>query len=109
MRGLSRRSAGTGTARPQVVARSLRTTGGVSLRAATTVSASFSTVNFPLTVTRAGAGTGTVTSAPAGISCGADCTESYAQNTAVTLTANKDAATSPWRTATAYDSLPLWS
>ena len=30
-----------------------------------------------LTVTRAGSGTGTVTSTPAGINCGADCTEPY--------------------------------
>lgn len=59
----------------------------VQMTAARAVTASFSTVNFPLTVTRAGAGTGTVTSAPAGISCGTDCAESYAQNTAVTLTA----------------------
>ncbi len=42
---------------------------------------------FPLTVTKAGAGTGTVTSAPAGINCGVDCGESYAQGTVVTLTA----------------------
>jgi hypothetical protein len=40
-----------------------------------------------LTVTRAGAGSGTVTSAPAGIACGADCTESYAPGTVVMLTA----------------------
>ena len=40
-----------------------------------------------LTVTRAGAGGGTVTSAPAGIACGADCTERYAPGTVVTLTA----------------------
>ena len=59
----------------------------VQMTAARAVTASFSTVNFPLTVTRAGAGTGTVTSAPAGISCGTDCAESYAQYTAVTLTA----------------------
>lgn len=59
----------------------------VSMTAARAVTASFSTVSFPLTVTRAGAGSGAVTSAPAGISCGTDCTETYAQNTAVTLTA----------------------
>ena len=40
-----------------------------------------------LTVTRAGPGGGTVTSAPAGIACGADCTERYAPGTVVTLTA----------------------
>jgi hypothetical protein len=38
-----------------------------------------------LTVTLAGAGSGTVTSTPAGISCGADCTESFAPGTAVQL------------------------
>ncbi|HEY6926209.1 MAG TPA: S8 family serine peptidase, partial [Steroidobacteraceae bacterium] len=40
-----------------------------------------------LTVTMQGMGTGTVTSAPAGINCGTDCTESYQPNTQVTLTA----------------------
>jgi uncharacterized repeat protein (TIGR02543 family) len=40
-----------------------------------------------LTVTRVGTGSGTVTSAPAGITCGADCTQSYSTDTVVTLTA----------------------
>ena len=40
-----------------------------------------------LTVTVMPAGSGTVSSVPAGISCGADCSETYALNTAVTLTA----------------------
>jgi hypothetical protein len=40
-----------------------------------------------LTVTKAGTGTGTVTSSPAGISCGSDCSESYASGTSVTLAA----------------------
>lgn len=42
---------------------------------------------FPLAVLKAGTGQGTVTSAPAGIDCGADCGESYAQGSVVTLTA----------------------
>ena len=42
---------------------------------------------YGLTVSRAGTGTGTVTSAPAGINCGADCTEAYGSSTVVTLTA----------------------
>ncbi|HET9317661.1 MAG TPA: carbohydrate-binding protein, partial [Vicinamibacteria bacterium] len=42
---------------------------------------------FPLTVTKAGSGSGTVTSSPAGINCGSDCSESYAGGTNVTLTA----------------------
>ena len=40
-----------------------------------------------LSVALAGAGSGTVTSTPAGIACGSDCTEGYAPGTAVTLTA----------------------
>lgn len=40
-----------------------------------------------LTVTRSGLGTGTVTSAPAGISCGTACSATYLDGTAVTLTA----------------------
>jgi hypothetical protein len=40
-----------------------------------------------LTVTTAGPGTGTVTSAPAGISCADDCTGTYSRGTQVTLTA----------------------
>lgn len=42
---------------------------------------------YPLTVTRAGTGSGTVTSSPAGIACGTDCADSYASGTALTLTA----------------------
>ncbi len=44
-----------------------------------------------LTVTRNGTGTGTVTSSPAGINCGSDCTHTYVENTVVTLTANAGA------------------
>ncbi len=40
-----------------------------------------------LTVAKAGNGAGTVTSNPAGIACGADCTQPYSQGTSVTLTA----------------------
>ncbi|HSB67815.1 MAG TPA: choice-of-anchor tandem repeat GloVer-containing protein, partial [Candidatus Methylomirabilis sp.] len=50
----------------------------------------------PLTVTREGTGTGSVTSSPAGIACGATCTAAYVPNTVVTLTANPD-ATSTFR------------
>lgn len=42
---------------------------------------------FTLTVTKAGSGSGTVTSSPAGINCGTACSEPYASNTGVTLTA----------------------
>jgi len=39
-----------------------------------------------LEVVKSGNGNGTVTSSPAGINCGADCTEDYAQDAIVTLT-----------------------
>ncbi|MBA3393312.1 MAG: DUF4215 domain-containing protein [Deltaproteobacteria bacterium] len=42
---------------------------------------------FALSVNRNGTGTGTVSSAPAGINCGTDCSEIYLLNQMVTLTA----------------------
>ena len=51
-------------------------------------SGSGSTATFNLTVVTDGPGTGTVTSAPAGIDCGTDCSESYTENTVVSLTAS---------------------
>ena len=53
------------------------------------ITATFATnlTNFLLTVTKAGTGSGTVTSAPTGINCGSDCTENYTSGTSVTLTA----------------------
>ena len=43
-----------------------------------------------LSVDRSGAGNGSVSSSPAGIDCGADCSETYDYGTAVTLTATAD-------------------
>ncbi len=43
--------------------------------------------SFNLAVTKSGTGTGTVTSSPAGINCGADCSETLVDGTSVTLTA----------------------
>jgi len=42
---------------------------------------------FALTVNKNGTGSGTVTSSPTGINCGATCSASFAQGTTVTLTA----------------------
>lgn len=47
----------------------------------------FTTVGVLLTVSRAGSGSGTVTSSPAGISCGATCSDRYPHGTPVGLTA----------------------
>lgn len=44
-------------------------------------------VTHLLSVTRAGTGSGTVTSAPVGVSCGGTCSHSYTAGTTVTLTA----------------------
>ena len=45
---------------------------------------------YTLIVSKSGDGTGTVTSSPAGINCGDDCSEVYTQGTKVTLTAKAD-------------------
>ena len=47
-----------------------------------------------LSVTKTGSGTGTVSSSPAGINCGGDCSQSYANGTEVTLTATPAAGSS---------------
>lgn len=58
----------------------------VGMNVARNVTATF-VVSRTLTVAKAGSGAGTVTSTPAGIDCGPDCTQDYASGTAVTLTA----------------------
>lgn len=65
------------------------TTCSVTMNSSKTVTATFSpqTQSFTLTVSKSGTGSGTVTSSPAGINCGADCSESYVSGTTVTLTA----------------------
>jgi len=61
----------------------------VTMSAAKSVTATFTTAasSYTLTATKAGNGRGKVTSAPAGINCGTDCTETYTSGTTVTLTA----------------------
>ena len=59
----------------------------VTMTAATTVTATFKLTQRQLTVTKTGNGAGTVTSFPAGINCGTDCTQAYDHGTDVTLNA----------------------
>ena len=44
----------------------------------------------PVNIEKAGSGSGTVTSSPAGISCGLDCSEEFPEGSAVTLTAKAE-------------------
>jgi FG-GAP-like repeat/Abnormal spindle-like microcephaly-assoc'd, ASPM-SPD-2-Hydin/Divergent InlB B-repeat domain len=57
----------------------------VTMDASKSVTATFKLV-FPLTVTLAGSGTGSVTSSPAGISCPGTCSANFVSGTVVTLT-----------------------
>jgi hypothetical protein len=59
----------------------------VTLTAATSVTATFTLDRHDLMVSKLGGGAGTITSAPAGINCGATCTAAFDHGTPVTLTA----------------------
>jgi hypothetical protein len=59
----------------------------VTVSQALSVTAAFTLKTFPLTVGLAGTGSGSVSSAPAGIACGSGCSATYDAGTAVTLTA----------------------
>src|SRR3989441_1096189 len=59
----------------------------VTMSAAKSVTATFTAQRFTLTVNRAGAGSGTATSSPPGINCGATCSAAYDSGTVVTLAA----------------------
>ena len=50
---------------------------------------------FPLNVTKNGSGNGTVTSSPAGINCGVDCSEEFKENSVVTLTGTPATGSEP--------------
>ena len=58
-----------------------------TLSANTTITASFQLLRT-LTVTKTGAGSGTVMSTPAGVNCGATCSAQFADGASVTLTAS---------------------
>jgi len=71
-------------------------TGGcsVTMNSDKTVTATFTQQQqqqYTLTVAKSGTGRGTVTSSPAGINCGSDCSEAYNQGTNVSLTATPSA------------------
>jgi hypothetical protein len=58
------------------------------------VTATFALSQQTLTLTKAGTGSGTVSSTPAGINCGADCSELFGHGTVVTLTSSASAGSS---------------
>ena len=61
-----------------------------NITATHTISANFAPVTYGLTVSKAGTGSGIISSSPAGITCGGDCTETYNAGAAITLTATPD-------------------
>jgi hypothetical protein len=65
-----------------------------TMTAARSVTATFPLTQHTLSVVRSGTGTGTVTSSPAGINCGADCVEIYNYGTIVILTATPSGGSS---------------
>jgi PKD repeat protein len=69
-------------------------TGGcqVTMDQARSVTATFAQTTVELTVSRAGTGSGQVSSSPAGISCGDGCQASFDAGTVVTLTATADSS-----------------
>jgi endoglucanase len=60
----------------------------VSMTAARSVTATFNAAStFALSVTKAGTGSGTVTSSPSGVNCGSSCSANFSSGASVTLTA----------------------
>ena len=69
----------------------------VAVTQASSVTATFAVTppaSYALSVVRAGAGSGTVTSSPSGITCGSTCSASFASGTSVSLTATPAAGSS---------------
>jgi hypothetical protein len=63
----------------------------VTLDADKTVEAAFTLKSLALNVAKSGTGTGTVSSEPSGIDCGATCSHAYVYGTTVTMTASPGA------------------
>jgi hypothetical protein len=57
------------------------------MNASRSVIPTFTRLRYTLTVSKAGIGSGSVTSSPSGINCGSTCSASYDSDTMVTLTA----------------------
>jgi hypothetical protein len=68
----------------------LATTCELEVTAAQSVTATFAIRRHTLTVVRTGTGAGGVSSDPAGVDCGADCSETYEHGTVVTLSVSAD-------------------
>jgi Carboxypeptidase regulatory-like domain/Divergent InlB B-repeat domain len=62
----------------------------VTVEAVENVTADFAPITHQLTVAKSGDGSGTVTSSPAGIDCGAACAAGFDEDASVTLTAVAD-------------------
>ncbi|MEM8859195.1 MAG: choice-of-anchor Q domain-containing protein, partial [Chloroflexota bacterium] len=62
----------------------------ITISADTNVGATFSLMQYTLTLSKTGDGSGTIMSEPGGINCGAICTYSFDYGTVVTLTATAD-------------------
>jgi hypothetical protein len=69
----------------------------VTMSAAKTVTAAFEPTRRQLTVERAGSGSGTVSSEPAGIECGSTCAFGFSEGTAVKLTGTPATGSGPAR------------
>lgn len=84
----------------------------VTLNTNQTVTATFDTASlnsqYTLTLAKAGAGSGSVTSSPSGIDCGTACTSPFNSGTSVVLTATPDAgsAFAGWSSAACTGTAP---
>ncbi len=67
----------------------------VTMSAARSVTATFDLERHSLSVVKTGSGSGTVTSAPAGIDCGSSCAASFDHGATVTLSGSVGAETKP--------------
>jgi len=67
----------------------------VTMSAAKAVTATFNLIERPLTVSKNGTATGTVTSSPTGIECGGKCSASFVKGTVVTLSATPGPGSEP--------------